>query len=51
VKAGFEARVVGEEPPFRVRVGRVTTRREANALLARLKPLGITGAVVRAELR
>ena len=50
-RAGFDTRIVGDEPPFRVRVGRVLTRREALALAARVKAAGVTGTVVRAELR
>lgn len=51
VKAGIDARIVGDEPPFRVRVGRLATRREAQAIVARLQGVGVAGIVVRAELR
>ena len=51
VTLGFDARLLGAAAPYRVRVGRVATRTEANALVARLKTRGVGGTVVRAELR
>lgn len=50
VTLGFDARLLGDSAPFRVRVGRVATRREASSLATRLKGRGVGGSVVRAEL-
>ncbi len=41
----IDARIDGEQKPFRVRVGYYATRAEATAALSRLKKLGITGFV------
>jgi cell division protein FtsN len=46
---GFTARVWGDKPPFRVRVGRYPTREEADAAVARMKGARINGVVVEAE--
>jgi cell division protein FtsN len=51
VTLGFDARLVGETAPYRVRVGRLATRREATSVVARLRARGVGGTVVRAELR
>lgn len=40
-RRGFEARVDGEQRPFRVRVGRFATRSEAAKLLAQVKAAGV----------
>lgn len=48
---GFDARVVGEKAPYRVRVGRYATRADANAALARVRASRLTGMVVEAEPR
>lgn len=42
---GFEARIDGDVPLFRVRVGRFATRREAVALFNRIRTTGITAFV------
>ena len=46
---GYEARVWGAAAPYRVRVGRVATREEADALRERLQRSRINGVVVEAE--
>jgi hypothetical protein len=48
---GFDVRVVGQQAPFRVRVGRYATRSEAAAALARMRASGVSGIVVEAEPR
>ena len=49
VQRGYEARVWGTAAPFRVRVGRVATREDAEALRERLQRSRINGVVVEAE--
>jgi hypothetical protein len=46
---GFEARVVGDRAPFRVRVGRYPTRVLAMSALARMRAARVDGIVVEAE--
>ena len=46
---GFEVRVRGTVPPFRVRVGYYATRDDAVAALARMKSSRVNGIVVEAE--
>jgi hypothetical protein len=48
---GFEVRVFGTAPPFRVRVGRYDSREEAAAALGRMKASRVNGIVVEAEPR
>ena len=48
---GFDARVVGEKAPYRVRVGRYATRAEASAALTKMKAARLSGMVVEAESR
>ena len=48
---GFDARVVGDKAPYRVRVGRYATREEASAALAKMKAARVSGLVVEAESR
>lgn len=48
---GFEARVVGDQAPWRVRIGRYATRAEATAVLARVRAARLNGMVVEAEPR
>ena len=48
---GFQARVVGVQAPFRVRVGRYATREEAVGAQQRMRRGGVTGVVVEAEPR
>jgi hypothetical protein len=48
---GYEVRVVGDRAPYRVRIGRYTTRADANAALARIRASRLTGIVVEAEPR
>ena len=47
VQRGYEARVDGDEPPFRVRIGRYAARGDAAAALARMKKKKLAGTVVR----
>lgn len=46
---GFQVRVFGTAPPFRVRVGRYDSREEAAAALERMKASRLKGIVVEAE--
>ena len=46
---GFDARVVGDRAPFRVRAGRYPTRALAMAALARMRAARVDGIVVEAE--
>jgi len=48
---GFDARVVGDKAPYRVRVGRYATREEASAALTKMKAARLSGLVVEAESR
>ena len=50
---GYDVRVWGTEAPFRVRVGRFTTRAEANAMAQELrgKMISKDAWVVEAEVR
>lgn len=48
---GFDARVIGDKAPYRVRVGRYATREEASAALTKMKAAGLSGLVVEAESR
>ena len=47
-KRGYQARVDGEVAPFRVRIGRYATSREAEDALRRIKAKQMDGIVVRA---
>jgi len=51
VKRGYEARVDGDTVPFRVRIGRYSTAREAEKALAKIKAKHMSGFVVRAPER
>src|SRR3546814_12534569 len=44
---GFDARVAGSEPPYRVRVGRYPTRAVAASVAARMKIQHVDGYVTR----
>ena len=46
---GFQVRVFGTAPPFRVRVGRYDSREEAAAAVERMKASRLKGIVVEAE--
>ncbi|MFL5572919.1 MAG: SPOR domain-containing protein [Gemmatimonadaceae bacterium] len=48
---GYEARVDGSTPPFRVRIGRYKTSKEAEEMLRRVKTKQMEGFVVRAPVR
>lgn len=48
---GYDARVVGNGAPYRVRVGRYATREEASAALTKMKAARVNGIVVEAESR
>jgi len=48
---GFDARVVGDKAPWRVRIGRYATRADAVAALARIRASQLNGMVVEAEPR
>ena len=48
IKRGYDARVDGQTPPFRVRIGRYSTAKEAEEALARIKAKHMEGFVVRA---
>jgi N-acetylmuramoyl-L-alanine amidase len=48
---GYEARVDGDTAPFRVRIGRYATAKDAEAALKRIKAKGMTGFVARAPER
>lgn len=47
-KRGYQARVDGTVPPFRVRIGRYATAREAEVALKEIKSKRMAGFVVRA---
>jgi cell division protein FtsN len=51
VKKGYDARVDGQDAPFRVRIGRYATAREAEAALSRIKAKHMEGFVVTAPER
>lgn len=51
VKRGYRARVDGESAPFRVRIGRYATNKEAEEALSRIKATHMDGFVVRAPER
>jgi cell division protein FtsN len=51
VKRGYSARVDGSVAPFRVRIGRYTTERDAEDALKKLKSKHMDGFVVRAPER
>ena len=46
---GYEARVVGDSRPFRVRVGRYRTRDRATEVVRELSRVNVRGFVVEAE--
>jgi N-acetylmuramoyl-L-alanine amidase len=48
---GFQARVDGDVAPFRVRIGRYATPKEAEDALRRIKAKHMDGFVVRAPER
>lgn len=48
---GYESRIAGSEPPFRVRVGRYATRDAADSVAARMKTQHVDGYVTQAEPR
>ena len=48
---GIDARIDGDEFPFRVRVGRYPTRVAASAALRDLQTKGVEGFIVRAGTR
>jgi cell division protein FtsN len=48
---GFDARVVGDKAPYRVRIGRYASRADAQAALGRMKSSRVNGIVVEAEPR
>jgi cell division protein FtsN len=50
-KRGYSARVDGSVAPFRVRIGRYTTERDAEDALKKLKSKHMDGFVVRAPER
>lgn len=50
-KNGYEARVDGTSPPFRVRIGKYATQAQASAVQRSLKAKQITGFVVQAEIQ
>jgi cell division protein FtsN len=47
-KQGYQARVDGTEAPFRVRIGRYASAREAEVVLREIKSKRMAGFVVRA---
>ena len=51
IKRGYAARVDGSVAPFRVRIGRYTTEKEAEDALTRIKGKHMDGFVVRAPER
>ena len=51
LKRGYEARVSGSSPPFRVRIGHYATEAQAEAVKRSLKAKKIEGFVVKAESR
>jgi cell division septation protein DedD len=48
---GYEARITGGAPPYRVRVGRYATRAQADSATARMKVQHVDGYVTAAEPR
>ena len=50
-KRGYEARVDGSVAPFRVRIGRYATEKDAESALKRIKAKHMEGFVVRAPAR
>lgn len=48
-KRGFAARVDGAKAPFRVRIGKYSTRADATAAQQRVKKSGVTGIVVKVD--
>ena len=50
-KRGYQARVDGDVAPFRVRIGRYTTNKDAEGALTRIKAKHMDGFVVRAPER
>jgi cell division protein FtsN len=48
IKRGYDARVDGQSAPFRVRIGRYPTAKEAEGALSRIKAKHMEGFVVRA---
>jgi len=46
---GFDVRVVGDQAPYRIRVGRYATHADAVAALARMRASRVSGIVVEAE--
>jgi septal ring-binding cell division protein DamX len=46
---GFDVRVVGDQAPYRVRIGRYASRADALSALTRMKSSRVTGIVVEAE--
>jgi cell division protein FtsN len=51
VKRGYDARVDGQDAPFRVRIGRYATAKAAEAALLRIKAKHMEGFVVKASQR
>ena len=51
VKRGYDARVDGQTAPYRVRIGRYSSEKEAEAALSRVKAKHMDGFVVRAPER
>jgi cell division protein FtsN len=51
VKQGYQARVDGDIVPFRVRIGRYSTEREAENALKKIKAKHMDGFVARAPQR
>ena len=50
-KRGYQARVDGDVAPFRVRIGRYATNKDAEDALKRIKAKQMDGFVVRAPER
>ncbi len=48
---GYVARITSDEPPYRVRVGRYSTREAADSVVARMKAQHVDGYVTSAEPR
>ena len=51
VKQGYQARVDGDTVPFRVRIGRYSTAKDAEKALDKIKAKHMAGFVVRAPER
>jgi cell division protein FtsN len=51
IKRGYQARVDGNIAPFRVRIGRYATTKEAEDALKRIKAKQMDGFVVRVPAR